>query len=127
MEDKDVPITNDLKWEFVGLSVKEKNLDPKELAEGERSLAREKADLENQKEKARLERYHNRTKSQERMGRHLMRAVMLWMCAVIVIVFLQGFGIVVLSDSVLITLLGSTSANVVGLFAIYAKWLFPKK
>lgn len=58
-----------------------------------------------------------------------------WLVACFIVVVLSGlsfqvYGIyvgLVLSDSVLIALLGSTTINVLGIFAIAAKWLFPKQ
>ena len=46
----------------------------------------------------------------------------------IYVVFLDGYGIIFLSDKVLITLLTTSLANVIGIFNFVAKYLFhPKK
>ena len=59
-----------------------------------------------------------------------------WMCviylifvALILSFYMQQriFNIILLSDSVLITLLGTTTINVLGLFVIAMKWLYPKE
>lgn len=55
-----------------------------------------------------------------------------WLGLVTLIVLLQGFSegrwhIFRLDDSVLIALLGTTTVNVVGLFYVVAKYLFPEK
>lgn len=61
-------------------------------------------------------------------GKWILIATLSWITAIIVIVFLQGFKIegFSLSDSVLLTLLGTTIANVVGLFILVVKYLFPE-
>lgn len=52
----------------------------------------------------------------------------LWIIAVLVVVFMQGYSAYgfALPDSVLMLLLGTTTANVIGLFIIVANYLFPK-
>ncbi len=47
-------------------------------------------------------------------------AVIIWKSAA------NGFPMFLLSDSVLITLIGSTTASVIGVFLIVASYLFPK-
>lgn len=51
----------------------------------------------------------------------------LYMGATITVVFMCGFGLVELSDKVLITLLGTALANVIGIFNFVAKYLFHSK
>ena len=48
---------------------------------------------------------------------------------VFVIIFFEGFKCVnfILNNSVIITLLSATSANVIGIFVVVARYLFPKK
>ncbi len=55
--------------------------------------------------------------------------VSVWVLLVMFAVFAQGwsFGQFQLSDKVLMTLIGGTTVNVLGLFAIVANYLFPKK
>lgn len=50
-----------------------------------------------------------------------------WLICVAVSIFLSGFkiGNFSLSDKVLITFITSTTINVVGLFIVVAKWMFP--
>ena len=50
-----------------------------------------------------------------------------YMAAALVLVFLSGFHSVELSDGVLITLLTTTLANVIGIFNFVAKYLFHAK
>ena len=59
----------------------------------------------------------------------LFRLGVVWLLLLLVIVVLQGFGIgsFSLATSVLVTLVGSTTATVLALFAIAARYLFPPK
>lgn len=50
-----------------------------------------------------------------------------YMAAAIVIVFFCGFGLTQLSDKVILTLIGSTLVEVIGVFAFVARYLFHKK
>lgn len=54
-----------------------------------------------------------------------------WLIAVLVILLLQGFYKIwkvyfLLSDNVILALIGGTTANVLGIFIIVTKYLFPK-
>lgn len=52
----------------------------------------------------------------------------IYMLISLALVFLDGYGIIFLSDKVLITLLTTSLANVIGIFNFVAKYLFhPKK
>ena len=61
--------------------------------------------------------------------RRLFQLGVVWLLLLVVIVVLQGFGIgsFSLATSVLVTLVGSTTATVLALFAIAARYLFPPK
>lgn len=61
-------------------------------------------------------------------GKVILCLTFLWIIAVLVVVFMQGYSAhgFALSDSVLMLLLGTTTANVIGLFIIVANYLFPK-
>ena len=63
-----------------------------------------------------------------RYGYWILILTSLWIIAVLVVVFMQGFSVkgFVLPDSVLMLLLGTTTANIIGLFIIVANYLFPK-
>lgn len=55
---------------------------------------------------------------------------LIWYMVVVgVILFLSGITVnhFYLSDTVLVTLLGTTTANVIGIFIVVAKYLFPTK
>lgn len=53
--------------------------------------------------------------------------VCIYMAATLTVIFLTGACSLWLSDTVLITLLSTTTANVLGLFVIVAKYLFHTK
>lgn len=59
----------------------------------------------------------------------LFGLVSAWLLAVIITVFLCGFGYrnFNLSDSVLIAFITSTTTSVIGLFLLVARWLFDNK
>lgn len=52
---------------------------------------------------------------------------LIWLLATGVFLFLAGWGKLKVADSVLIALITTTTANVLGLFYIVARWLFPHK
>ena len=50
-----------------------------------------------------------------------------YMAAAIVIVYFCGFGLMYLADKLILTLIGSTLVEVIGVFAFVARYLFHKK
>lgn len=50
-----------------------------------------------------------------------------WLSAIGLFLFLAGLGKLRVADSVLIALITTTTANVLGLFYIVARWLFPNR
>ena len=71
----------------------------------------------------------NRSERKTYAGR-IFRLLIMWLCGVALILFLHGFSQFTsfnVSDVVLMTLIGSTTASVVGIFIIVAKYLFPQK
>jgi hypothetical protein len=61
-------------------------------------------------------------------GNRIFLLLVAWLIAVFVVVVCQGFGLLGfhLSDSVLITLITTTTANILGLGYVVANYLFPK-
>lgn len=53
--------------------------------------------------------------------------VVIYLVIVLTFVYFCGFKLTETSDTVLVTLLGTTTANVIGLFVIVAKYLFHNK
>ena len=66
----------------------------------------------------------------EEYAKLIYKLIMWWLVAILGIVLLQGFGSICgffsISDKVLITLIGGTTINVLGLFAIVANYIFRK-
>lgn len=64
----------------------------------------------------------------KRYADHIFSLVSIYMFAVFLILILSGSpSSFSMSDTVLVTLLGTTTANVIGVLVIVAKYLFPKK
>jgi len=51
--------------------------------------------------------------------------LVLWLAVILVIVFLQGYSCITLSDAVLITLISTTTANIAAYFLVVIRHLFP--
>lgn len=62
-------------------------------------------------------------------GNRLFGLVVVWLIVIGLVILLHGFTFIPfeLSVAVLTTLIGSTTASVLGLFAIVANYLFPKR
>lgn len=58
---------------------------------------------------------------------HIFKFMCVYMAVAIIIVFLCGLQVMVLEPSVLITLLSTALANVIGVFTFVAKYLFHNK
>lgn len=58
---------------------------------------------------------------------YLFYMVVCWLVFVSVIIVLSGIEIIKFSDAVLIALITTTTATVLGIFVIVAKWLFPSQ
>jgi hypothetical protein len=96
----------------------------------------EKKSLDNARLRADVERLlqQNEDLVQDRNQRkkyatRLFRLIVGWLIVSVAIVLLHGFPSIPfkLSGTVLVTLIGSTTASVLGLFAIVANYLFPKR
>lgn len=73
-----------------------------------------------------------RGKEQDREQRKAYALKIFWLLCIYLIcvgglVVLSGLSCVVLSDAVLVTLLGTNCASVISLFAIVTKYLFPHR
>jgi len=97
----------------------------------------QKVELEHQREVIKSRKQDRRER--KKYARHVFALVCVWLFAVLGLIFLQGVGGNVvfgwpphigpfsLSNSVLATLVGSTTASVVAIFAIVARYLFPRR
>ena len=62
----------------------------------------------------------------KKFGRHVFWLIVGYLTAIFVLLVLVGFGCMSMSDSVQLTLLGTFSANVLGLFWMVMNYLFSK-
>lgn len=101
--------------------------EPDRLAVG--SHEAEKEFIENERLQAEIDDLVQDREQRKTYADRLFRLVAVWLVVNGLIVFLHGFGHVpfTLSGAVLTTLIGSTTASVLGLFAIVANYLFPKR
>lgn len=77
--------------------------------------------------KGQLESQEQDRKQRGQFAEKIFWAVVVYLVAALVIVYLIGAGVFHMSDSVSITLLGTTTANVISLLVIVAKYLFHSK
>ena len=81
--------------------------------------------------KARVAKLNQDIKLRKKYSGKLYFLVSIWLAAIFLLLLLQGFvgvhGYFALSDKVLITIIGGTTINVLGLFAIVANYIFPKE
>ncbi len=88
--------------------------------------------LELDRQKADLESRIQDTKLRGRFTRRIFVLIVVWLVVVLVILLFEGFHATVrahnfqLSDNVLLALIGSTTANVLGVFIIVVHYLFPE-
>ena len=71
-----------------------------------------------------LERYGQDTRFRRHLARWVMFIVPLWLLAVVVIIVCSGIGWINIDKEVLITLLATTTANILGLAFVLLKGLF---
>ena len=87
-----------------------------------------KEDLDKQAGQARLRGLEQDIEQRKRYALRLFVVLCVWLAAVLVILFFGGFmlGGFALNDSVLVALLGTTTINVIALFVVVAKYIFPR-
>lgn len=89
----------------------------------------EAQDLEAARKRAELHDFRSNIEHRKKYSLLISIFVCLWMCGVFIVVLLNGWGFrgLKISDQVIIALIGGTTINVIGLFAIVANYFFPKK
>ena len=107
-------------------------LPPKEISETpDQKTALEVKTLESEERAARLAKLNQDLELREKYSGKLFDLIKYWLAAIFLLLLLQGFvgvhGYFALSDKVLITIIGGTTINVLGLFAIVANYIFPKE
>lgn len=87
--------------------------------------------LESEERKARLAKLNQDLELRGQYSEKLYKLIMFWLIAIFLLLMIQGFagvgGYFAISDKVLITIIGGTTINVLGLFAIVANYIFPKE
>lgn len=93
----------------------------------------ERQDLENQRRTAEVDLLQAKVKSakqdiseRQSYASRIYWVIIGWLAAMFGVVVLEGFGVggFDLADSVLLTLIGGTTANVLGIFVLVARYLF---
>lgn len=102
------------------------NEEKKEL-EGERLQELEKKALELQLLKAQIQKFEDDNQSRREFSRSIFTVTVIWMFLVLMIVIQCANGKWELPDSVLIALITTTTANVIGIFLIVANYLFNRE
>lgn len=74
----------------------------------------------------RKERFSQDTRFRRHLANWVMTIVPCWLLSVVVILFLHGLGLICLPTEVIITLLATTTVNVLGLAYIVLKGIFPE-
>lgn len=89
----------------------------------------EAGSLENERLRAEVDDLIQDREQRKTYGNRLFGLVVVWLIVIGLVILLHGFTCVPfkLSVAVLTTLIGSTTASVLGLFAIVANYLFPKR
>jgi hypothetical protein len=91
------------------------------------SLQEESHYLDNRKKRAELATIHQNLQERKRYAENIFILICIWLAVVLSIVILVGAGCIKLDDSVLITLISTTTANVTAFFVLVVKYLFNPK
>jgi len=95
-------------------------------------FAAEAKRLELEKLRAELESNKQDTKLRGQFTKRIFLLILVWLSTVLGIVIFQAFKVTIsahsffLSDKILLALIGSTTANVLGVFVIVVHYLFPE-
>jgi hypothetical protein len=81
---------------------------------------------QDQYDKATLDNFLSNQEARKKYSYRIFLITSGWLISVVSILLLAGFKKIVLSDSVLIALLGTTTVNVLGFFLIVIQYLFNK-
>ena len=94
-----------------------------------RAFAIEKRDIEEDRRQEMLKGLVQDREQRKTYSTRLFSLICVWIGLILLIVFLHGCEDVPfrLTQMELVTLIGSTTINVLGLFAIVARYLFPKR
>ena len=85
------------------------------------------SNFKREKERQELESMKQDMILRKTFAKSIFWVVVSYIGVVFVVLFLYGFSFLKISDAVLITLLGTTTANILSLLVIVFNYLFPKK
>ena len=95
------------------------------------SALEEERQLETDRKRAEVEGFRQDIQGRKDYAHHIFWLIVWWVVAILIILLIQGFlsplRIFSLSDPVVLALIGGTTVNVLGIFAIVVSYLFPKK
>ena len=102
---------------------------PEEKPEAISAFAAEKQDLETAQQREVLAGLVQDRQQRKKYSQNLFVLICVWIYLIITIVFMHGCRLMPfsLTEAELVTLIGSTTINVLGLFVIVARYLFPNK
>ena len=86
-----------------------------------------KEDLDNQSHEIRNNDLRQNSGLRRIFANRVFILICIWMAAQMILLYLTGFGLITLSDKIIITLLTTTMVEVLGLFYIIIKYLFNDK
>jgi hypothetical protein len=86
-------------------------------------------ELELARQKAVIASFTQDTGERKKYAKNIFVLTCSWVAGIYLILLLQGFGVLdfKLSDSVMLAAIGSTTANIIGVFLIVTRYFFPKK
>jgi hypothetical protein len=82
------------------------------------------------KRKAELDSFRQDTEARKSYARRIFTLTCFWVAGIYILLLLQGFGRAInfsLGDNILLAAIGSTTANIIGVFFIVTRYFFPKK
>ncbi|MEM7584590.1 MAG: hypothetical protein AAF560_14465 [Acidobacteriota bacterium] len=87
----------------------------------------EESDYTRQKQELELSEIQSDLEHRKTYSKRIFILVAIWMFAIFGLIVADGLAWINISDGVLISLIGGTTLNVIGLFAIVARYFFPNR
>jgi hypothetical protein len=91
----------------------------------------EEEDLDKQKQKAILAGLRQDIAERKKYAGRIFWLISIWLIGIFMILMLQGLGSnghwFALSEAIVVAAIGGTTINVIGIFLVVAKYLFPKR
>lgn len=105
--------------------------EPENLAQAPDSKTlNEEHDLDRQQKAAFVAGIWQDIRERKKYARHIFCLISIWLAGMFVLLLLQGFGRnswFNLADGVLMAAIGGTTLNVIGIFVVVARYLFPQR